>query len=261
MLRYSFVLLVLLCVLQSGVAQHNHGHPHKNWWEDSKVVELTSDNWDKYVGTDKNILVEFYAQWCGWCRRMAPEYELVWEYFMGDHTKRHDVVVARVDGHIYQEISALFNVHGFPSILFFKKNSPLPSSKFEDQRDAVHMITFVEDIVGPAPEEASQEAPSPAPEEAHTESAPSAPASLDSEALERLLMPLKERNAELTEELDMLKVRVSQLEAQIHRGASSGPSTHTVMWMGVLLVVFLAVVFVARALTRGKGRHLPMHTS
>ena len=41
------------------------------------VQDLTSENFDEFVNEETAALVEFYAPWCGHCKRLAPEWEKV----------------------------------------------------------------------------------------------------------------------------------------------------------------------------------------
>jgi len=58
----------------------------------SNVVVLTDSNFDSVVNGDKNVLVKFYAPWCGHCKTLAP----IWEKVAIDLVRDEDVVIAKV---------------------------------------------------------------------------------------------------------------------------------------------------------------------
>ena len=82
------------------------------------VVELTDDNFDKLVLNSDDIwLVEFYAPWCGHCKRLAPIWDELAEKFKDDK----DIVIAKMDS-TANEVEAV-KVQSFPTLKFFPKDS------------------------------------------------------------------------------------------------------------------------------------------
>uniref|UniRef100_A0A7S2A7M5 Thioredoxin domain-containing protein n=1 Tax=Trieres chinensis TaxID=1514140 RepID=A0A7S2A7M5_TRICV len=88
------------------------------------VIELTAMNFDSSVRDGNVWLVEFYAPWCGHCKRFAPTYEEVARKLHSLHKKPgydvyddgfKDVNVAKVDGSSDRALSSRFGVKGFPS--------------------------------------------------------------------------------------------------------------------------------------------------
>ncbi|KAG4931227.1 hypothetical protein JHK86_048188 [Glycine max] len=68
----------------------------------SNVVVLTSKNFNEVVLDEtKDVLVEFYAPWCGHCKSLAPTYEKVATTFKLEE----DVVIANLDADKYKDLA------------------------------------------------------------------------------------------------------------------------------------------------------------
>ena len=102
------------------------------------VVVLTESNFEKEVGQDRGALVEFYAPWCGHCKKLAPEYEKLGASFK----KTKSVMIAKVDCDEHKSVCSKFGVSGYPTIQWFAKGS-LEPKKYEGQRTAEALAEFV----------------------------------------------------------------------------------------------------------------------
>mmetsp|Transcript_420 Transcript_420/g.553 ORF Transcript_420/g.553 Transcript_420/m.553 type:complete len:358 (-) Transcript_420:436-1509(-) len=107
------------------------------------VVDLTPKNFDKIVDGSMNVMVEFYAPWCGHCKNLAPEYEIVGNTFMeGD-----DVIIAKVDADAHKDLGGKFGVRGFPTIKWFPKGATEPED-FDGSRSADGIIQWINERTG-----------------------------------------------------------------------------------------------------------------
>lgn len=102
------------------------------------VVVLTEENFEKEVGQDKGALVEFYAPWCGHCKKLAPEYEKLG----GSFKKAKSVLIGKVDCDEHKGVCSKYGVSGYPTIQWFPKGS-LEPKKYEGQRTAEALAEFV----------------------------------------------------------------------------------------------------------------------
>jgi thioredoxin 1 len=80
------------------------------------VAEVTDLNWETEVlGSDKPVLVDFWAAWCGPCRMLAPTVESIAEKYHG----RAKVVKLNVDENI--DSPAKYGIRGIPTLVLFNQ--------------------------------------------------------------------------------------------------------------------------------------------
>ncbi|KAK4776483.1 hypothetical protein SAY86_005171 [Trapa natans] len=102
------------------------------------VVVLTEENLEKEVGQERGALVEFYAPWCGHCKKLAPEYEKLGASFK----KAKSVLIGKVDCDEHKSLCSKYGVSGYPTIQWFPKGS-LEPKKYEGPRTAESLAEFV----------------------------------------------------------------------------------------------------------------------
>ena len=80
-----------------------------------RVIELNEQNWDQEVlQSDKPVLVDFWAPWCGPCRIIAPIIEELAEEF-GDQVK-----VGKLNTDENPNIAMRYGIRAIPTIILFK---------------------------------------------------------------------------------------------------------------------------------------------
>ena len=78
------------------------------------VQTITKETFDELVlRSDKPVLVDFWAPWCGPCRMVSPVVDEIAE-------EREDVVVGKVNVDEEPELAAQFGVMSIPTLLVFK---------------------------------------------------------------------------------------------------------------------------------------------
>lgn len=80
----------------------------------SKPLELTDSNFDQIVASDKPVLVDFWAEWCGPCKMIAPTVEELAKDFDGK------AVIAKLDVDSNPLVSAKYGIRSIPTLLVFK---------------------------------------------------------------------------------------------------------------------------------------------
>ena len=78
------------------------------------IFDYTDEKEWNYKG-DKPAIIDFYADWCGPCKMVAPILEELSD-------ENPDVTIYKVDTEVEQELSAVFQIRSIPSILFIPKD-------------------------------------------------------------------------------------------------------------------------------------------
>jgi len=115
-------------------------------WNANPVKVLVSSNFPTVAMEEgKDVLVEFYAPWCGHCKKLAP----IWDE-LGEHFKDHErIVIAKIDM-TANELESV-KVKGFPTIKLFKADNTVED--YTGGRTLQDFITFLD----PKAEETKEE--------------------------------------------------------------------------------------------------------
>ncbi len=80
-----------------------------------RPVRVTDADFDRVIGgTDVPVLVDFYADWCGPCKTMAPALDAI------ASEQRGRVIVAKLDTDANQNTSANFGIRAIPTLILFR---------------------------------------------------------------------------------------------------------------------------------------------
>lgn len=111
----------------------------------SAVTVLTDSIFEEMVlDPTKDVMVEFYAPWCGHCKSLAPDYEKVAAAYAGEK----DIIVANLDADKYKDVGSKYGVSGFPTIKWFGKDSKDEPESYDGARAPQDFVDFINEKTG-----------------------------------------------------------------------------------------------------------------
>ncbi|KGT48552.1 MULTISPECIES: thioredoxin TrxC [Acinetobacter] len=82
-------------------------------------IELNEQNFSQFItGSDLPILIDLWADWCGPCKMMAPQFAMVAKDYP-------NVVFAKIDTEANPRLSAAFNVRSIPTLVLMNKTDEI----------------------------------------------------------------------------------------------------------------------------------------
>jgi protein disulfide-isomerase A1 len=129
------IILLLICILAVNIKAQE---PEV----EDNVLVLTDENFDSVIAKNQHILVEFYAPWCGHCKKLAPEYSAAAGVLKAD-----GIPLAKVDCTVQKQVAEKFKIQGFPTLKFFSNGKDL---EYNGGRTKGDIISWMKKKTGPA---------------------------------------------------------------------------------------------------------------
>jgi len=99
------------------------------------TIEVNDSNFSQVTSENENLLIDFYATWCGPCKMISP---ILDELSLNKEIK---TTIAKVNVDHSPDLSALMKIRQVPSIFFFKNGKP--TSKLDQTPTLKNLIDFI----------------------------------------------------------------------------------------------------------------------
>jgi len=85
---------------------------------DGPVTVIVGNEWEKIVkDPTKDVLVKYYAPWCGHCKKLAPIWDELGEFYKDNK----DLVIAKFDATVNEADGV--QIKGYPTLIFYPKDN------------------------------------------------------------------------------------------------------------------------------------------
>uniref|UniRef100_A0A1I7T947 Protein disulfide-isomerase A4 n=1 Tax=Caenorhabditis tropicalis TaxID=1561998 RepID=A0A1I7T947_9PELO len=109
-----------------------------------EVITLTTENFDDFISNNELVLVEFYAPWCGHCKKLAPEYEKAAQKLKAQGSK---VRLGKVDATIEKDLGTKYGVSGYPTMKIIRNGRRFD---YNGPREAAGIVKYMTEQSKPA---------------------------------------------------------------------------------------------------------------
>lgn len=85
------------------------------------IVTITSENYSEITGSDKTVLLDFWASWCGPCQMISPIVEEIAQ-------EREDITVGKINVDEQMELAQEFGISSIPTLVVIKNSEVINKS-------------------------------------------------------------------------------------------------------------------------------------
>ena len=78
------------------------------------AVEIKDSNYEELLATGKPLVIDFWATWCGPCKKIAPDVEALAEAY------QDQVIIGKCDVDDNDDLTSKFGIRNIPTVLFIK---------------------------------------------------------------------------------------------------------------------------------------------
>jgi thioredoxin 1 len=96
-----------------------HGNSEMIDTHTDKPITVSSQNFNEILRKHRNVVVDFWAEWCMPCRMIAPIVEELAKEYAGK------IVFAKLNTDENQQIAARYGISAIPTLIFFKNGRPV----------------------------------------------------------------------------------------------------------------------------------------
>ncbi|KAB2628524.1 protein disulfide-isomerase 5-2-like [Pyrus ussuriensis x Pyrus communis] len=133
-----WLLLILLTALDwPAVAASS------SWTVDGTVLELDDSNFDSAISALDLVLVDFYAPWCGHCKRLSPQLDAAAPLLAG---LKHPVAIAKLNADKFTSVARKYEIDAYPTLKLFMHGVPM---EYNGPRKAESLVRYLKKFAAP----------------------------------------------------------------------------------------------------------------
>ncbi|XP_010543397.1 PREDICTED: protein disulfide-isomerase 5-2 [Tarenaya hassleriana] len=110
---------------------------------DGTVLQLTESNFDSAISSFDFIFVDFYAPWCGHCKRLSPELDAAAPILA---KLKQPIVIAKLDAERYSRLARKLDIDAFPTLKLYNHGVPM---EYYGPRKADLLVRYLKKFVAP----------------------------------------------------------------------------------------------------------------